>query len=435
MPTTKDARETVSAARRRPGTRNARLGTTMALVGALACHPAHAGVLEVLHSWDGEFDGAAVAVLRNAVNQEGHTWQDFTIVGGGGNGMATAILDSRVMLGNPPSVAQVRTPTIVKWAQLGKLANLGPVAKAENWDSLLPPPVRTAMQYNGQFVAVPVTVHRLNWLWINAEALRRAGATVPTTWDQFFDTAEKLQRAGYLPIAHGGEQWQDVMLFQTVVLGVGGVDFYKKALQDFDLDALSGPTMVRALLTFRRIKQYTQWKGPSRRWIRASELLIKGKAGMQFMGDWAKPVFLQAQARSGFVFECVPAPGTDKQFLFTTDAFAFFRLTDTTSIQAQQAFASLAMSRSVQAEFNQIKGGISARLDTDSNPGDRCGEIASIAYRRAAQNGNLVPSMAMSTSPGLELALPEIVSEFWRDDRVKPAATISRLVQAVRRYR
>jgi glucose/mannose transport system substrate-binding protein len=295
--------------------------------------------------------------------------------------------------------------------------------------------VRNAVQYNGQFVAVPVTVHRLNWLWINAEALKRAHATAPTTCEQFFDTAEKMKRAGYLPVAHGGEQWQDVMLFQTVVLGVGGAQFYKKTLQDFDLDALSGPEMVHALLTFRRIKQYTQWKGPSRRWIKASQLLIDGRAGMQFMGDWAKPVFRQAQARGGFSFECVPAPGTDKQFVFTTDAFAFFKLADATSVQAQQAFASVAMSKSVQADFNRLKGGISARLDTDADPGDRCGEIASLAYRRAAQNGNLVPSMAMSTSPGLELALPEIISEFWRDDRVKPATTIARLVQAVRRYR
>jgi glucose/mannose transport system substrate-binding protein len=435
MPTTKEVRETGSAARRHPGKRNGRRGTTMALVSALACYPAHAGILEVLHAWDGEFDGAAVAVLRKAVNREGHTWQDFTIVGGGGNGMATAILDARVMSGNPPSVAQVRIPAIAQWARKGKLASVGSVAKAENWDSLLPPPVRRAVQYNGQYVAVPVTVHRLNWLWINAEALKRAGATAPTTWDQFFETAEKMQRAGYLPIAHGGEQWQDLLLFQTVVLGVEGADFYKKALQDFDPDALSGPGMLHALSTFRRIKQYTQWKGPSRRWIKASELLIEGKAGMQFMGDWAKPVFRQAQARKGFAFECVPAPGTDRQFLFTTDAFAFFRLGDAPSIQAQQAFASVAMSKTVQADFNQVKGGISARLDTDSSPGDRCGDIASIAYRRAAQNGNLIPSMTMSAGPSLELALPEIISEFWRDDRVKPEATIARLVEAVRRYR
>jgi DNA topoisomerase VI subunit B len=89
--------------------------------------------------------------------------KDFTVVGGGGNGMATALLTSRVRQGNPPSVAQIRTPSITKWAQEGKLANIDAVAKAENWDALLPAPVRNAVQYQGRYVAVPVNVHRLNW--------------------------------------------------------------------------------------------------------------------------------------------------------------------------------------------------------------------------------------------------------------------------------
>jgi glucose/mannose transport system substrate-binding protein len=265
--------------------------------------------------------------------------------------------------------------------------------------------------------------------------LKRAGATVPATWDQFFETAEKLKRAGYVAVAHGGEQWQDVNLFQAVALGVGGAEFYAKALREFDGEALSSPTMVQALTTFRRIKQYTQPKVPSQRWIRASELLINGKAGMQFMGDWAKPVFMWAQERNGWSFECVPTPGTAKLFMFMTDAFAFFNLTDKAGTEAQQAFASIAMSKPVQAQFNRIKGAIPARLDMESRPGDRCGEIATQAYRPAAQNGTPIPSMAMSAHPTLELTLPAIISEFWRDDRVKPAATIARLVQAAHAQR
>lgn len=414
---------------------NARQRAALLLLGVLACGAASAGVLEVLHAWDGEFDGGAVAVLRTAVNRQGHTWKDFTVVGGGGNGMATALLASRVGQGNPPSVAQIRTPSITKWAQEGKLANIDAVAQAENWDALLPAPVRNAVQYQGRYVAVPVNVHRLNWLWINSQALKRAGATAPATWDQFFETAEKLKRAGYVAVAHGGEHWQDVNLFQAVALGVGGAEFYAKALREFNVEALSSPTMLQALTTFRRIKQYTQPKVPSQRWIRASELLINGKAGMQFMGDWAKPVFMRAHERTGWSFECVPTPGTARLFLFMTDAFAFFNLTDQAGIEAQQAFASIAMSKPVQAQFNRVKGSIPARLDMESSPGDRCGEIAAQAYRRAAQNDTLIPSMAMSAHPALELTLPAIISEFWRDDRVKPAATMARLVQAAHMQR
>lgn len=402
------------------------------LAGLMACAGARAGVIEVLHAWDRGDDGKAVAVLRSAVTQQGDTWKDFIVAGGGGNGMATALLDSRVRSGNPPSVAQVRAPAIARWARQGRLANVDPVARAEGWDAVLPPPVRRAVQVDGHYVAVPVNVHRLNWLWINRQALQRAGAAVPATWDQFFATADKLKRAGYVALAHGGERWQDSMLFEMVALGVGGEDFYVRALGRLDPAALSSDTMVRVLQTFRRLKPYTRSSGPVHPWMRASDMLVDGSAAMQFMGDWAKPRFLRAQGRDGWSFECVPVPGTARLFLFTSDAFAFFKTPDAAGAKAQQDFASVAMAPAVQARFNAAKGSIPARLDTDLEQADRCGAIAGAAYRQAARDGKLIPSTAMVVPQALELALPEIFSDYWRDERITPAMTIARLLHVVR---
>ena len=36
------------------------------------------------------------------------------------------------------------------------------------------------------------------------------------------------------PVAHGGQPWQDLTTFEAVAIGVGGVDFYKKALVQLD---------------------------------------------------------------------------------------------------------------------------------------------------------------------------------------------------------
>lgn len=403
------------------------------LLAAILVHGAALSApIEVLHAWSGESDAKALAVLRGAVSAQGHSWRDFNVVGGGGNGMTSALLQFRVRAGNPPSVAQVSRPTIALLARQGQLASLDAVARAQDWDAVLPAPVRTAVQHDGHYVAVPVNVHRLNWLWINADALQRAGASVPSTWQQFFDTADKLKRAGYVAVAHGGEQWQDHLLFQTVALGVGGGAFYRSALLDHDPAALSSPTMEQVLLTFRRIKQYTQPKAPARRWMKASDWLIKGTAAMQFMGDWAKPTFLQAQARSGFAFHCTPAPGSEQYFLFASDAFAVFKPSDAAAAQAQLDFASMAMSAPVQAAFNQAKGSTPVRLDADLSGFDRCGRIAGQAYRRAVHNGSLIPNVAMPTGPDIESAIPAITSAFWRDNRMTPAMTMKRLVQAAR---
>ncbi|WP_247646396.1 hypothetical protein [Deefgea sp. CFH1-16] len=53
---------------------------------------------------------------------------------------------------------------------------------------------------------------------------------MPTTWDEFFVTAAALQKIGVQPVAYGGQPWQDSTVFETVALGVGGADFYKKSV-------------------------------------------------------------------------------------------------------------------------------------------------------------------------------------------------------------
>merc|ERR1712166_1181375 len=95
------------------------------------------------------------------------------------------------------------------------------------------------MKYKGEYVAAPVNVHRVNWLWANPEVFRKAGATIPTTWDDFMVQAKKVQDAGYIALAHGSQAWQDATIFEAVVLGVGGADYYNKAFVQTDM-AVSG---------------------------------------------------------------------------------------------------------------------------------------------------------------------------------------------------
>lgn len=408
---------------------NAAMAASMLVHGAV-----HADPIEVLHSWDNESDAKALAVLRTAVIDKGHRWRDFTVVGGGGNGMANELLGFRLRSGNPPSLAHIQTPAIAQWARQGRLGDVDTVAIAQDWNALLPAPVRAAVQHHGSYVAVPVNVHRLNWLWINSAALERVGAAVPSTWPQFFDTAEKLKRAGFVAVAHGGEQWQDHLLFQTVALGVGGSEFYMRSLLELDPAALSSATMEQVLLTFRRIKQYTR-TGPARRWMNASQSLINGSAGMQFMGDWAKPNFARAKARNGWKFQCAPTPGSAGDFLFAMDAFAVLKPAGASATRAQLDFASEAMSKPVQIAFNLAKGSTPVRIDVDISQFDACGVAAANAYRRAVRRDTLIPNIRPSTPPEIELAFPAITSAFWRDERISPASAMKRLVAAARKVR
>ncbi|MBC7990834.1 MAG: extracellular solute-binding protein, partial [Luteimonas sp.] len=121
---------------------------------------ASAGEVEVLHYWTSGGEAKAAVTLKNQMTKLGHTWKDFAVAGGGGESAMT-VLKSRVVSGNPPAAAQIKGPSIQEWAGEGVLANIDDVAKANNWDALLPKVVADAMKYKGNYVAVPVNVHRV----------------------------------------------------------------------------------------------------------------------------------------------------------------------------------------------------------------------------------------------------------------------------------
>ena len=198
--------------------------TLLALSAALAAGTAGAGEIEVLHWWTSGGEAKAAQALKLTLQKSGHRWRDFAVAGGGGDSAMT-VLKSRVVSGNAPSAAQIKGPSIQEWAREGVLANMDDVAKAEQWDSLLPKVVSDIMKYQGHYVAVPVNVHRVNWLWANPAVFAKAGAKVPTSWDEFFTAADALKKAGVIPVAHGGQNWQDFTTFEAVALGVGGPFF------------------------------------------------------------------------------------------------------------------------------------------------------------------------------------------------------------------
>ncbi|QJC56160.1 putative sugar-binding periplasmic protein [Polaromonas vacuolata] len=384
---------------------------------------AMAGEVEVLHYWTSGGEAKSVAELKKIMEAKGHVWKDFAVAGGGGDNAAT-VLKSRVVSGNPPAAAQIKGPAIQEWAAEGVLANINAVAQAEKWDSLLPKVVADVMKYKGNFVAVPVNVHRVNWLWGNAAVLKKAGVLgMPKTLDEFFVAAEKIKKIGLIPVAHGGQNWQDFTTFESVALGVGGPKFYNDAFVKLDQKALTGETMKKSLETFRRIKGYTDAASPGRDWNLATAMVMQGKAGFQFMGDWAKGEFIAAGKVPGKDFLCAAAPGTANAFTFNVDSFAMFKLKNAEAQKAQADLAAAIMGTQFQEIFNLNKGSIPVRLNMNMAKFDDCAKQSSKDFVETAKTGGLQPSIAhgMAVSPAVEGAIKDAVSQFWNDDKVSVA--------------
>lgn len=359
------------------------------------------GTAEVLHWWTSGGEAKAVGELKSAFEAQGGNWIDSPIAGGGGDAAMTA-LRARVVAGNAPTAVQLKGPGIQEWANEGSLNDVDGVAMSENWDSVLPPVLAGIMKYEGKYVAAPVNIHRVDWIWANPEVISKVGVTeVPKTWDEFNTVADKLKQAGITPLAHGGQPWQDATLFEVVALGIGGADFYRKALVELDQAELTSDTMVKVFDQMRKLRSYVDQGFSGRDWNLATSMVMNGEAAFQIMGDWAKGEFLAAGKVPGQDFLCAPAPGD--AFVLNSDSFTFFKVQGEDRLQGQKVLASLIMSPDFQRTFNLAKGSIPARTDVALDDFDDCAKKSHEDLTAAIAANSLVPSMAH------EMAVPRTV--------------------------
>ncbi|WP_343080475.1 ABC transporter substrate-binding protein [Ostreiculturibacter nitratireducens] len=405
----------------------------LAVAGGITASGAHAqGTVEVLHWWTSGGEAKAVGELKSAFEGRGGTWIDSPIAGGGGDAAMTA-LRARVVAGNPPTAVQLKGPGIQEWAREGALNDVDAVAQEENWDGVLPPVLAGIMKYEGKYVAAPVNIHRVDWLWASPSALEKAGITeMPTTWDEFNAAADKLQAAGIIPLAHGGQPWQDATVFEDVVLGVGGAEFYRKALVELDQEALKSDTMVAAFDQLRKLRGYVDPNFSGRDWNLATAMVIRGEAGFQIMGDWAKGEFLAAGLEPGKDFLCAPTPGNG--YVLNSDSFTFFKVQGEENIQGQQVLASLIMSPDFQKIFNLAKGSIPARTDVPLDEFDECAKRSHADLVAAIENDTLVPSMAheMAIPRSIRGEFLDLVTAFFNSDMSSQDA-VEQLAAAIER--
>ncbi|MFY9247884.1 MAG: ABC transporter substrate-binding protein [Burkholderiaceae bacterium] len=363
------------------------VSATMA-TGAMAAES-----VEVLHWWTSGGEAAALGVLKKDLESQGITWNDMPVAGGGGEAAMTA-LRARVTSGNPPSAVQALGFDITDWAKQGVVANLNDLAGKEGWDKVVPTALQKFSKHDGKWVAAPVNVHSTNWVWANKAVLDKAGVnTMPQNWDEFIVALDKVQKAGYVGLAHGGQAWQDATLFDGVVLTTGGVDFYNKAFVQKDPKALNSATMVKAFDRMSQLRSYVDKDFSNRDWNLASAMVIEGKAGFQIMGDWAKGEFLKAKKVPNKDFLCMRVPGTQGMVSFNSDQFMMFKV-GADSQGAQTKLAKAIMNPSFQSAFNVVKGSVPARTDVPNTAFDDCGKKGMADLADANKSGQLVGSMA-----------------------------------------
>ncbi|KRB62185.1 sugar ABC transporter substrate-binding protein [Rhizobium sp. Root708] len=401
------------------------------LLGASVSHAADVKEVQMLHWWTSGGEAAALNVLKGDLSKEGYAWKDVPVAGGGGDAAMTA-LKAMVAAGNYPTASQMLGYTVLDYAQAGVMGDLTETAKKEGWDKSVPAALQKFSVYDGKWVAAPVNVHSVNWLWINKAVMDKIGGTQPKTFDDLIALLDKAKAAGVVPLALGGQNWQEATMFDSIVLSTGGPEFYKKAFNDLDEGSLKSDTMKKSFDNLAKIVTYVDPNFSGRDWNLATAMVIKGDALVQVMGDWAKGEFVAAKKKPDSDFLCYRFPGTDGSVIYNSDMFGMFNVPDDRKA-AQVALATATLSKSFQSAFNVVKGSVPARTDVPDTDFDACGKKGIADLKAANDGGTLFGSLAQGygAPPAIANAYKDVVSKFVHGQIKSSDEAVKQLVQAI----
>ncbi|QSZ10129.1 carbohydrate ABC transporter substrate-binding protein [Rhizobium leguminosarum] len=404
----------------------------LALAGAsVSAQATDVKEVQMLHWWTSGGEAAALNVLKEDLSKEGFAWKDVPVAGGGGDAAMTA-LKAMVAAGTYPTASQMLGYTVLDYAEAGVMGDLTETAKKEGWDKSVPAALQKFSVYDGKWVAAPVNVHSVNWLWINKAVMDKIGGTQPKTFDDLIALLDKAKAGGVIPLALGGQNWQEATMFDSIVLSTGGPEFYKKAFNDLDDESLKSDTMKKSFDNLATIIKYVDPNFSGRDWNLATAMVIKGDALVQVMGDWAKGEFVAAKKTPDTDFLCYRFPGTDGSVVYNSDMFGMFNVPDDRKA-AQVALATATLSKSFQSAFNVVKGSVPARTDVPDTDFDACGKKGIADLKAANEGGTLFGSLAQGygAPPAIANAYKDVVSKFVHGQIKTSDEAVKQLVQAI----
>ena len=405
-----------------------KLALAAAFLAASAAQAQVKPTAEVIHWWTSGGESAAVRQVAQAYRNAGGTWIDTAIAGGD---QSRAVTINRIVGGNPPTAAQFNTSKqFLDVIEQGMLNNVDDVARKENWDKVLPEPIIKVIKVDGHYYAVPLNIHMQTWIWYSKAAFKKAGiAKEPATMDELFAALDKLKAAGLVPLAHGGQSWQETILFSAILSNMGGKDLYLKVMRDRDQRALASEPFKKVLATFKRLRGYVDAGSPGRNWNDATAMLINGKAGVQVMGDWVKGEFTAARQVADQHYGCIAGFGPASPYLIQGDVFVFPKTSNPKAVQAQKLLASVVVAPATQLSFSQHKGSIPVRSDVDASKADACAQKGMAIMKDRTRHLGV---SEVYLTPDQNGALQDVLTAYWNSTSMTVDQAQKRVASALR---
>lgn len=380
--------------------------------------------LVIYHGWSTPAEVSALQVLRDALAEKGIEWTDMAIPHNSGVNVS---LVNMITGGNPPNAFVESNPGVYRdLAERDLSLDLTELYESEGIAENLAPIVRELSMVDGKYVKVPVALHIDGMVYYNMEVAEAAGVD-PTSWtsvDDMFADFDKVEEAGYDPVAVGSQAFQVGYLTHALVAAMAGPEIYNRIYgAEPDVTAFDTPEFAEVVDAVRKMSEYAGPETQNRPWNETTNQVINGTALMHIMGDWMKGEWLAAGREPGVDFGCIPIPGAEAVPV-TSDAFGLLGGQDDETTQAELTFAATTLSPEVSAAFAANKGATPPRADAPTEMLDACNLVVQDLL---AVEGGTVQNPFNISDADWHQAIWAAMFDFWSDPEMTTEEVVANL--------
>ncbi|SFB96105.1 carbohydrate ABC transporter substrate-binding protein, CUT1 family [Halobiforma haloterrestris] len=321
--------------------------------------------VEIGHWWTAGGEEEAFQALVEGFEEEYPEIEVESSPSPGGAGSALeADIRNRVVDQDPPSTFQVWPgQALTDYTEEDLLYDIeGHVWDDDMREAYLDGPVDVSRPH-GDFVAVPINIHRLNNLFYNVDVVEEADVDVESidSPSALLDVMETVDEAGYVGMAQQTQSaWSTLQLWAQVLLGEYGADVYESFIEG---NVEDNESEIRdSLQIVVDYNEYFNEDASSLSWDEASGYINRGEAAFFHQGDWAAGEYeADEDLEYGEDWDHVAFPGTEEMYALNMDSFVFPK--HNPSPNATVRFLRYAGSADAQERFNPAKGSIPPRTD------------------------------------------------------------------------
>jgi len=267
------------------------------------------GKISIVGVWTGAEQKAFEAVLKGFTAKNPGVKVSYKSTGDN----TPTVLSTAVAGGNPPDLASVSQPGLVKdFQKKGALKSLdfAKGALAKNY----PASIVNIGKINGHIYGLLIKGANKSTVWYNVAAFKNAGIKPPKTWAEFTKAIGTLKASGQVPLSIGGaDGWTLTDLFENIYLRQAGVAKYN-ALSTHKIK-WTDPSVVKALKTMGSILSSGNMAGGTSGALQTdfptsvSNVFSKSpKAAMVIEGDFVPGVLSPNPLKPGSGYNVFPFP-------------------------------------------------------------------------------------------------------------------------------